>query len=130
MNENLIIEISDVTWGQLVEESTKPVVVMFYSPMCPFCKAMEPYFVNYAQEFKSSVVFARIDIVSNPWTTERYGVMGTPTFKFFCRGRPVGEQVGEIYPSVLKTAIENMANYGEDCVKKSTPIGQDITGYT
>jgi thioredoxin 1 len=130
LNENIIIEINDITWEPLVEESKKPVIVMFYSPACPYCKAMEPYFVDYAQEFKDSVVFARIDIMSNPWTTERFGVMGTPTFKFFCKGRPVGEQVGEIYPSILKTAVENMVNYGDNCVRKSTPIGQDITGYT
>ena len=130
MNGDNILEIDDMTWGQMVEESSKPVVVMFYSPTCPFCKAMEPYFFDYAQQFKSSVVFARLDIASNPWTTERYGVMGTPTFKFFCHGRPVWEQVGEIYPSILKNAVENMVDYGEECVKKSTPRGQDITGYT
>jgi thiol-disulfide isomerase/thioredoxin len=128
LNGNNIIEINDMNWSQLVEESSKPVIVMFYSPACPYCKAMEPYFVNYAQEFKT-VTFARIDIASNPWTAERYGVMGTPTFKFFCHGRPVWEQVGQIYPSILKNAVENMATYGEDCIRKSTPIGQDITGY-
>ena len=128
MNGNNIIEINDMNWGQLVEESKKPIIVMFYSPECPYCKAMEPYFVNYSQEFKT-VTFARIDIASNPWTAERYGVMGTPTFKFFCHGRPVWEQVGQIYPSILKSAVENMATYGEDCIRKSTPIGQDITGY-
>ena len=128
MNGNNIIEINDMNWGQLVEESKKPIIVMFYSPECPYCKAMEPYFENYSQEFKT-VTFARIDIASNPWTAERYGVMGTPTFKFFCHGRPVWEQVGQIYPSILKSAVENMATYGEDCIRKSTPIGQDITGY-
>jgi thiol-disulfide isomerase/thioredoxin len=128
LNGNNIIEINDMNWGQLVEESKKPIIVMFYSPECPYCKAMEPYFVNYSQEFKT-VTFARIDIASNPWTAERYGVMGTPTFKFFCHGRPVWEQVGQIYPSILKSAVENMATYGEDCIRKSTPIGQDITGY-
>ena len=129
MNGSNIVEVEDTSWGQLVEESKKPVIVMFYSPTCPYCKAMEPYFVNYAQEFKSSAVFARLNIETNPWTAERYGVMGTPTFKFFCRGRPVWEQVGQIYPSILKTAVENIVEYGEDCIRKSTPIGQDITGY-
>lgn len=130
MNGTSVVEINDMTWGQMVEESSKPVVVMFYSPTCPYCKAMEPYFADYAQQFKSTVTFARFDIASNPWTTERYGIMGTPTFKFFCHGRPVWEQVGEIYPTILKNALENMVNYGEECVKKSTPRGQDITGYT
>ena len=65
-------------WEQIVEESSKPVIVMFYSPECPFCKAMEPYFMNYAQEFNNSAVFARINIVTNPWTSERYGIQALP----------------------------------------------------
>jgi len=90
---------------------------------------MMPYFVNYAQEFKNAAVFARINVVTNPWTTERYRIQGIPTFKSFCHGRPVWEQVGEINPSELKSAIENTVNYGEECVRKSTPVGQDMTGY-
>jgi thioredoxin 1 len=129
LNGNNVIEIEDITWEEVVESSKKPVIVMFYSPACPYCKAMEPYFMNYAREFKSSAVFARINIETSPWAAERYGVQGTPTFKFFCRGRPVWEQVGQIYPSILKTAVEEMINYGEECIRKSTPIGQDITGY-
>ena len=62
MNENNVVEIEDMTWGQLVEDSLKPVIVMFYSPTCPYCKAMEPYFMSYAQEFKNSAVFARMNI--------------------------------------------------------------------
>ena len=113
----------------MVEESSKPVIVMFYSPECTFCKAMEPYFMTYAQDFNKSAVFARTNIVINPWTSERYGIQSTPTFKAFCHGKPVWEQVGEIYPSLLKTAIENIIQYGEDCITKSTPVGQSITGY-
>ena len=129
MNESDIVEIDDKNWEQLVEKSSKPVIVIFYSPECPYCDVMMPYFVNYAQEFKKTVVFARMNIVTNPWTAERYRVQGTPTFKSFCHGKPVWEQVGETNPSMLKTAVENTVKYGEECIRKSTPVGQDITGY-
>ena len=128
MDENNVIEIEDATWGQQVEDSKKPVIVMFYSPACPYCKAMEPYFREYAKEWVSAV-FARLNVATNPWTAERYGVQGTPTFKFFCHGKPVWEQVGQIYPSILKNAVRDMVQHGEECIRKSTPIGQDITGY-
>jgi thiol-disulfide isomerase/thioredoxin len=129
LNGNSIIEFEDMTWSQQVEDSKKPVVVMFYSPACPYCKAMEPYFEEYAKEYGSSAVFGRINIATNPWTAEKYGVQGTPTFKFFCHGRPVWEQVGQIYPSILKNAVRDMLQHGEECIRKSTPVGQDITGY-
>jgi len=129
LNEFDLVEIDDKTWEQLVEDSSKPVIVMFYSPECSFCEVMETYFANYSQQFKNLAVFARMDIVANPWTAERYGVQSTPTLKSFCHGRPVWEQVGEIDSSMLKTAIENIINYGEECIRKSTPVGQNITGY-
>ncbi|MDD4248628.1 MAG: thioredoxin family protein [Methanosarcina sp.] len=130
MNESNVIEIEDATWGQQVEDSKKPVIVMFYSPACPYCKAMEPYFVDYAKEYRDSAVFARLNVTTNLWTAEKYGVQGTPTFKFFCHGKPVWEQVGQIYPSILKNAVRDMVQYGEECIRKTTPVGQDITGYT
>jgi thioredoxin-like negative regulator of GroEL len=129
LNEFNVVEIDDTNWEQLVEKSSKPVIVMFYSPECPFCKVLDPYFVKYAQEFHNLAVFTRMNIVINPWTSERYGVQSTPTFKSFCHGKPLWEQVGEIDPSMLKTAIENIIKYGEDCIRKSTPVGQSITGY-
>jgi len=129
LDENYVLEIEDATWGQQVEGSEKPVIVMFYSPACPYCKAMEPYFEEYAKEYRGSAVFVRINVATNPWTAERYGVQGTPTFKFFCHGKPVWEQVGQIYPSILKNAVRDMVQYGDECIRKTTPIGQDITGY-
>jgi thioredoxin 1 len=129
LDEFNVVEIEDKTWEQLVEESSKPVIVMFYSPECSFCDFMESYFLKYAQDFKTSAVFARMNIVTNNWTAERYKVQHTPTFKSFCHGRPVWEQVGGIDPSILKTEIENIINFGEECIRKSTPVGQNITGY-
>lgn len=64
MDELNVVEIDDKTWEQFVEESSKPVFVMFYSPNCSFCEFMEPYFINYAQEFKNKAVFARMDVVA------------------------------------------------------------------
>ena len=55
-----------MTWSQQVEDSKKPVVVMFYQPCMPYCKAMEPYFEEYAKEYGSSAVFGRINIATKP----------------------------------------------------------------
>ena len=30
------------------------------------------------------------------------------------------EQVGQVYPSILKSAVEEMIDYGEECIRKST----------
>ncbi|MDD2440242.1 MAG: thioredoxin family protein [Methanosarcinaceae archaeon] len=129
MGESYVVKAEDANWEQVVESEEKPVLVMFTSPACPFCKAMEPYFEEYSGEFKNSVTFAVLDVSKNPWTAERFGVQGTPTFMFFCKGKLVWEQVGQLYPSLFKKMVTEMAAHGEECVKKTSPLGQDITGY-
>lgn len=127
MNSINIIELDDTNWEKKVERGNKPVFVMFYSPTCPFCKQMEPYFDKYAEEFKNKVLFARVNFVNSPTINNRYGIMGTPTFKYFCNGHPIQELSGAIYPTLLKKAVEDGLNYGNDCEKKTSWI--DDPGY-
>ncbi|MEN6609811.1 MAG: thioredoxin family protein [Methanoregulaceae archaeon] len=129
MADPSIVELQDSTWEVQVEKGKIPVVVMFYSETCPFCKQMEPYFRGYAGDFLGKVTFARIDIVRNPWTAERYAVRSTPTFAFFCSGKPVQQLVGSVYPAILKRSVEEVLLHGKECAEKSTEINYEITGY-
>jgi thioredoxin 1 len=124
-----LIEINDSQWEYAVEKEKLPIAVMFYSPECQFCHQMEPYFRNYAHEYRDVIRFARINIVTNLWTAERYGVRSTPTFKFFCGGKPVQEIVGAVYPALLKKMIEDFLLHGKECALNSTAIDYEITGY-
>nr|WP_321352939.1 thioredoxin family protein [uncultured Methanoregula sp.] len=123
------VEADDRTWEQIVEKTKTPVAVMFYSPSCSFCHQMDPYFTKYAAEYSDSVLFVRLNILSSSWTSERYGVRSTPTFKFFCDGKPVQEIVGAVYPALLKKMIDDVLLHGKECAKNSTRIDYEITGY-
>ena len=124
-----LVEVSDLLWERVVEKSEKPVAVMFYSSTCPYCRIIEPYFIQYAQEFKDTVLFARLNILTSMWTAERYGVRGTPTFMFFCKGRPVVEVVGAVFPAILKKMVEDLLVHGKECAGRATEINYEITGY-
>ncbi len=123
-----VIEVADRSWEEVVERSSKPTLAMFHSPTCPHCRAMMPYFEEYAAEFRGKVNFVRLNIMENSFTPERYGVMATPTFKLFCGGRPVLEMVGAAYPSLLKKMVEDGLSSGTECAKRSTPIDYNV-GY-
>ncbi len=129
VEKSLVIEVDDRSFHIQVEMVRVPAVVMFYSPTCVHCQAMMPYFSQYAQEYRDKVLFARIDVSANLWTGERYGVRGTPTFKFFCAGRPVTELVGAVYPAILKRTVDEVLVHGKECIAKSTEINYEITGY-
>lgn len=102
---------------------------MFYSPTCVFCHQIEPYFRSYAEEYKDKILFARINIMTSLWIAEKYGIRSTPTFKFFCEGKPVQEMVGAIYPALLKKMVDEVLIHGKECAKNSTEIDYDISGY-
>ena len=124
-----MIEVDDRSFHDQVEKANLPVAVMFYTPTCVHCRAMAPYYAQYAQEYKDKVLFARVDVSANLFTGERYGVKGTPTFKFFCQGRPVTELVGAVYPAILKRTVDEVLVHGKECISTSTEIDYEISGY-
>lgn len=123
------VELTDLNWEQTVEKSDMPVAVMFYSPTCAFCHQIEPYFRGYARDYRDTVRFGRFNILTNAWIPERYGIRSTPTFKFFCEGKPVQEIVGAVYPALLKKIVDEVLVHGKHCARNSTTIDYDISGY-
>jgi thioredoxin-like negative regulator of GroEL len=129
MTETPVLELTEPDWEKLVEKSALPVFVMFYSPACPYCRTMEPYFRGYAKEFEGTVSFGRLDILASPWIVERYGILSTPTFAIFCGGKLFQLLVGGVYPALLKRMIEEALSKGTECIRSSTAIDYDISGY-
>jgi thioredoxin-like negative regulator of GroEL len=124
-----VVEVSDLNWEKTVERAERPVVVMFYSPACAYCRQMEPYFSASASEYHDTVTFVRVNVLTNPWTAERYAVRSTPTFRAFCNGKAVQELVGAVYPALLKRMVDELLVHGKECAENSTAIDYDITGY-
>jgi thioredoxin-like negative regulator of GroEL len=129
MSNEDVVDVKQSEWEITVEKENDPVVVMFHSPMCGNCREIEPYFAEFAKEFEGKVVFLKLNVLNYPSVAQRYGVMGTPTFKFFCSGRPVNELVGATYPPLLKKTIEDSLQNGPGCIGKSTKIDYSMTGY-
>ena len=129
MSSEDIMELNDSNWEKKIEKGEKPCVVMFSSPTCPYCKQMRPSFEEYAKEFKEKIIFAEVDITQNPTIASRYGVMGTPTFKFFCNGKPVYEITGAIYPHLIKKAVEDTLEHGQSCANNTTWTPPEVSPY-
>jgi thioredoxin-like negative regulator of GroEL len=129
MSDEILPDVSDRDWERIVERSEKPVFVMFYSPTCGHCMKVMPSVEELAAMFSQTIQFARLNILQFTWLAERYGVMSTPTFLYFCGGKPVQMRVGAVFPAVLKKMIEEMEQHGEECRLLSTEISYEISGY-
>ncbi len=122
---NSVNEVDSMNWETEISESRELVVVEFWHPQCPYCKVLEPIFTELAEEYKGKLKFARFNVMKSPENRElaiKYGIMGTPTLKFFCQGRPVQDVVGVLKKDYLQQAIEFGVEKHQECAEKSTPL--------
>ncbi|WP_245619086.1 hypothetical protein [Methanogenium cariaci] len=55
--------------------------------------------------------------------------MATPTFGFFCAGKAVQSFSGAVYPSIIKTRVEEVLQHGAECAEMSSAVDYEISGY-
>ena len=116
-------------WEELVEASKVPVLVEFVTQTCPNCAAMAPAVEEMESRYEGRIKVYRVDVQQEQSIAMRYGIMGVPTFKFFCKGQPVSELVGEVYPALLTKMVEQTLESGAKCVETSTRISYEMSGY-
>ena len=120
--------VKDVTtaeWSSAVLGSSKPVAVDFWHEQCIWCKRLDPDFANVAAEKSSKMAFYKLHVFQEPEITQRYGVQGTPTIKFFCGGREVHEIVGYRPKAALAREIDLVLANHADCLASSTTLRRD-----
>jgi thioredoxin-like negative regulator of GroEL len=66
--------------------------------------------------------FGMVDTSKNSEIASGYGVMGVPTVKFFCAGRPIYEIVGLRSEKELREELEKVLGIHTKCVSQSSPL--------
>lgn len=118
-----VIDINAEDWDRVVLGSDVLVVVDFWHERCPWCLKLNPIFEEVAKEYGDRVKFVKFNVLESPENREiaiRYGVMGTPTIAFFCKGEYVGSIIGFIQKEHLSHLIEDMMDKYRECVKQRT----------
>ncbi len=124
MSQN-IIETQADNWKNDVIDSDKLIVVKLWHPQCPHCRTLEPVYAELSKEYAGKLKFVKFNILENPDNQElaaKYGIMGTPTLKFFCGGRPVQDVVGALPNDYLRQAIEFAIKKHRECAERSIPL--------
>jgi thioredoxin 1 len=121
-------DITAQTWQQKVVNSETPVVVNFSAVRCGFCMALEPLYNKLSEQYSGKLEFLKlmVDNPQNDQVVNRASVEGTPTLKFYCKGREVGEHIGYAIEPNLKQKIDSMLTEMESCLSNSTPINEIV----
>jgi len=125
MSSDSVVEVSAETWEKEVLESDIPVVVDFWHHDCDWCRALNPIYDELSNEYVGRLKFAKLNVLEsheNQHIAIQYGIMGTPTLKFFCTGRTVGELVGYRPKNLLKEEVDRILSQIKECLEKSTPL--------
>jgi thioredoxin 1 len=108
-------------WKEMLK-SEVPVAVEFYTPTCPFCRQLTPILEKLSGEYAGRMKFAIVDASSESELAMGYGIMGVPTIKFFCAGRPIAEVVGLTSEEELRAIFEDVLKKYKKCVSESSPL--------
>ncbi len=124
-----VLELDPSSFGKALESGDRLVVVEFYTMTCPNCAALAPVYEALSGELGREASFARVNAAAHTALAARFGIMGVPTIKFFCRGRPIGDIVGEVNATVLRNTVRDFIRHRVECVSKSTILRTEIDGY-
>jgi thiol-disulfide isomerase/thioredoxin len=114
-------------WQQKVRNAVLPIVVNFSAVRCGFCQALEPLYNRLSEQYKDKLEFLKlmVDDRNNKELLDRIPIEGTPTLKFYCKNREIGEHIGYAIEPKLKQKIEMFLSEMEFCIKNSTELAKD-----
>jgi len=86
--------VTTANFEEEVLKSTVPVLVDFWAPWCPPCRAIAPSLDALAEEYQGQAKIVKLDVDDEPEIASRYGISGIPALLLFKGGQQVGQLTG------------------------------------
>ena len=83
---NAVLDVTDQTFEQEVLNSTLPVMVDMWAPLCGPCRMVSPVIEELAKENGDRIKVCKLNVSQNQKTANRYGIQAIPSVLFFRDG--------------------------------------------
>lgn len=103
------LNVSDQDFETQVIQSKLPVLVDFWAPWCEPCKMAAPVFETIAQEYKTKLIVAKLNVDENQASAAKFNILSIPTVVLFKDGKEIDRQTGfsskEKYEELIKKGV-------------------------
>lgn len=89
-----VLELTDESFDQEIEQGEGLAVVDFWAEWCGPCRAVGPVIESLAEEYAGKIKVGKVDVDSNRRVTERFNVRSIPSILYFKDGELVETVVG------------------------------------
>ena len=98
------ITVTDSTFQQMIQQHSL-VVVDCWAVWCAPCRMIAPVIESLAQDYAGRIVFAKLDVDTNPLISRQYQIQSIPTLLIFKHGCLVDRLVGALPRQLLEPKI-------------------------
>ena len=103
--QSAVIKVTNDNYQALTKQHPL-LVVDFWAPWCPPCRALGPHIEALAMEYAGKVAIGKCNVDENAELTNQFGIDGIPAIFFIKNGKIVDKQIGYCEKKDLKAKIE------------------------
>lgn len=92
--KNMIVEITNENFEELVIRCSKNVILDFYAEWCGPCKNFLPVLDEISEEFKEEIVVGKVNVDIAKDIAAKYRIITIPNLIFLSNGEKIGNSVG------------------------------------
>jgi thioredoxin 2 len=102
-----ITDADDMTFTEVVEKASLPVLVDLWAPWCGPCRMVSPALEQLARSHAGQVKLVKVNVDDSPGLSRRFMVQGIPTLMLLRDGEVIARQTGAAPEAALRSWLDD-----------------------